>query len=195
MTLILAMAGFALSMSISPGPVNLMTLSSGARVGVARTLPFVTGATTGFTLMLFVLGLGAGSLIEQFPTLVKFIGYGGATLIGYMAFKIMTANPNIDLDQARSSGFTHGAILQLLNPKAWIACLTGGAAFISTGDVQILLQFCLIYYIICYGSVLSWAVVGAGTRRLVQTPNHLQMLNSFTGGLLGLIAIYLFVTA
>ena len=195
MTLILAMASFALSMSISPGPVNIITLSSGARLGVFRTLPFVTGATTGFTLMLFIIGLGAGSLIEQFPALVKFIGYGGAAFILYMAFKIITASPIIDMDQAQSSGFTHGAILQFMNPKAWIACISGGAAFVTTGDIQTLVQFCLIYYVVCFGSVFSWALIGVGARRLVQNQNHMQLFNVITGGLLALVAIYLFVTS
>lgn len=195
MTLIIAMASFALSMSISPGPVNLISLSTGARSGVLRTLPFVAGATTGFTLMLFIIGLGAGSLIEQFPELVKYIGYGGAAFILYLAIKIITAKPTIDFDQEQSSGFTHGAILQFMNPKAWIACLSGGAAFISTGDTQALLQFCLIYFVICFGSVFSWAVIGAGARRLVQNQNHMQLFNAITGSLLALVAIYLFVTS
>ena len=53
MTLIFAMCSFALSMSISPGPVNLVTLSSGINHGFLRTLPFVAGASIGFSLLLF----------------------------------------------------------------------------------------------------------------------------------------------
>ena len=43
MSMIFAMCSFALSMSISPGPVNLLTLSSGINHGFLRTLPFVAG--------------------------------------------------------------------------------------------------------------------------------------------------------
>jgi threonine/homoserine/homoserine lactone efflux protein len=39
MSLILAMFMFALTMSISPGPVNMVIISSGANHGFRKTLP------------------------------------------------------------------------------------------------------------------------------------------------------------
>lgn len=194
MTLILAMAGFALSMSISPGPVNLITLSSGARNGLIKTLPFVTGATTGFTLMFFIVGLGAGRLVLEYPSLMKAIGYGGSGFILYLAFKIATSRPDIALEKTDSPGFLQGALLQWLNPKAWIACLSGGAAFITTGEILLLLQFCLIYYFVCYGSVFCWAMAGVSARRFLQNEKNMRLFNLATGSLLGLVAIYLFTT-
>lgn len=64
MTLIFAMCSFALSMSISPGPVNLVTLGSGINHGFLRTLPFVAGASIGFTLILFLLDIGLSLGLE-----------------------------------------------------------------------------------------------------------------------------------
>ncbi|EPP7098025.1 LysE family transporter, partial [Klebsiella michiganensis] len=43
-------------MSISPGPVNMVIISSGANHGFRKTLPFISGATTGFTLLLILVG-------------------------------------------------------------------------------------------------------------------------------------------
>ncbi|MGL4410466.1 MAG: hypothetical protein ACRCTU_18935 [Zoogloea sp.] len=40
-SLLLSMAGFALAMSITPGPVNLVALGSGARHGFAASLRHV----------------------------------------------------------------------------------------------------------------------------------------------------------
>ncbi|KAB0543471.1 LysE family translocator, partial [Pseudomonas palleroniana] len=48
MSLILSMAAFALVASITPGPVNIVALSSGARYGFRATLRHVGGATLGF---------------------------------------------------------------------------------------------------------------------------------------------------
>ena len=59
MSLILAMFMFALTMSISPGPVNMVIISSGANHGFRKTLPFISGATTGFTLLLILVGLAS----------------------------------------------------------------------------------------------------------------------------------------
>ena len=53
-SLLLSMAGFALAMSISPGPVNLVALGTGARYGFTASLRHVVGATLGFILLLQV---------------------------------------------------------------------------------------------------------------------------------------------
>nr|BFE96380.1 hypothetical protein GCM10020185_69160 [Pseudomonas brassicacearum subsp. brassicacearum] len=58
MSLILSMAAFALVASITPGPVNIVALSSGARYGFRATLRHVGGATLGFVLLLVLMGLG-----------------------------------------------------------------------------------------------------------------------------------------
>lgn len=39
MTLLLAMISFSLAMSITPGPVNMIILSSGINFGIKRTIP------------------------------------------------------------------------------------------------------------------------------------------------------------
>jgi threonine/homoserine/homoserine lactone efflux protein len=59
-SLLLSMAGFALAMSISPGPVNLVALGTGARYGFTASLRHVVGATLGFILLLLLMGLGLG---------------------------------------------------------------------------------------------------------------------------------------
>ncbi|MCO1335598.1 hypothetical protein MO867_14765 [Microbulbifer sp. OS29] len=58
MSLFLAMFGFSLAMPITPGPVNMVIISSGVNHGFSRTLPFVSGATVGFTLLLSMIGFG-----------------------------------------------------------------------------------------------------------------------------------------
>ena len=67
MTLLLAMFSFSLVMSITPGPVNMIILSSGISYGVKRTIPYVSGATVGFTLLFLFIGLGFSQFINAFP--------------------------------------------------------------------------------------------------------------------------------
>ena len=66
--IILALAGFCLVSSITPGPNNLMLLSSGARFGFVRTLPHLFGVAGGFTLMVvlvYVLAWLSYHLVEK----------------------------------------------------------------------------------------------------------------------------------
>jgi len=140
-TLIIAMSSFIMSMCISPGPVNLVILSSGISNGVIKTLPFVFGAATSFTVLMFVLGLGVGQLVQQYPTAMEYMGYAGSGYILYLAYKIVTAPVEIDFENVKSHGFIDGAIMQSLNPKAWVAALAGITALIPQGEFQILLLF------------------------------------------------------
>ena len=66
-SLLLSMSGFALAMSISPGPVNLVALGTGARYGFPASLRHVVGATLGFILLLLLMGLGLGGALSRWP--------------------------------------------------------------------------------------------------------------------------------
>ena len=57
MTQVFAMALFALALSATPGPVNLLALASGINHGLWRSLPFVLGATIGFCALLYLIGV------------------------------------------------------------------------------------------------------------------------------------------
>ena len=75
--LILPMSAFALAASISPGPVNLVCLSSGTRYPVSRGLIFVTGATLGFIALFVAVGLGLYSLLTMVPMLETLLRLSG----------------------------------------------------------------------------------------------------------------------
>lgn len=190
MSLTIAMCLFALSMSISPGPVNLICLSTGVNHGFRRALPFVSGATTGFCLLLSLVGLGIGVLV-QYQLLLSLLGIAGAGFIGYIGVRIAASNPNIVTIDRDRPGFGQGFLLQWLNPKAWIACLSGISAFNLAGDYPLLLLFVTLYFVICYLSISSWALLGRHVGRLINTPRNLRWFNLFTGGALITVAAYL----
>ena len=80
MTVFLAMAVFSFVMSISPGPVNIITLSIGANSGFRSALPFVSGATVGFTLLLLLIGIGLGESVMSAPYFIDVISVIGTVL-------------------------------------------------------------------------------------------------------------------
>ena len=190
MPLLLAMCLFALSMSISPGPVNLICLSTGVNHGPRRALPFVSGATIGFSLLLALVGLGIGVLAEH-QQLLDLLGFVGAGFIGYIGIKIATSDSILEPVRATQPGFVQGFLLQWLNPKAWIACLSGVSAFNLAGNYPQLTLFVALYFVICYASIASWALVGGHLGKMIDTPPRLRIFNRLTGGGLVLVAGYL----
>ncbi|MFX8653039.1 LysE family transporter, partial [Acinetobacter baumannii] len=64
---LVALAGFALVSSATPGPNNLMLMSSGTHFGFLRTLPHLTGVTLGFVFLILCVGAGLIKLFEIVP--------------------------------------------------------------------------------------------------------------------------------
>ena len=190
MSLIIAMSLFALSMSVSPGPVNLVTFSSGLNYGFLPSLPFVAGAALGFTLLLVVVGLGLGQMVALSPALMQVLTYAGTAFICYMGYKIATAHPELPGAPERQPHFFQGAALQWLNPKAWIASLSGVSAFEATLGNG-LFVFASLYLVICFFSVAVWAFAGARVSGLLRDRSNLLWCNRVMGGLLIIVAIYL----
>lgn len=73
MSLIISMAAFALATSITPGPVNVVALSAGARFGFVASQKHVVGAAVGFTLLLVLIGLGLHEVLVRWPLLTQLI--------------------------------------------------------------------------------------------------------------------------
>ncbi|MCG8564217.1 MAG: LysE family translocator [Desulfobacterales bacterium] len=191
MSLFAAMCLFALSMSISPGPVNLITLSTGVNHGFKRALPFVSGATIGFTLLLILTGMGVGALMSRFPLALQAMALVGALFICWIGWQIAASDPSLTLEQREIPGFSKGFLLQWLNPKAWSACLAGISAFNTAAAPSRLAVFALLYFIICYLSIGSWAVAGEKLKAVLGKPERLKLFNRVLGaGLMG-VAVYL----
>jgi len=61
-TMIISITSFALASTMTPGPNNIMLLSSGLTFGYKRTIPHALGVTFGFPIMVICVGLGVGEL-------------------------------------------------------------------------------------------------------------------------------------
>lgn len=184
LTTIFAMFSFSLAMSISPGPVNMMIISSGINHGVKKTMPFVSGATIGFTLLLVLIGFGLMNILNTYPSLLNYLELAGATFIIYMGYKIATSISDLSITNydKKTLKFYEGFLLQWLNPKAWIACVSGVSMFVSSDATFFI--FVLIYFLVCYISLSLWAVLGQKATLFLNTPIRLKVFNFIMGGIL-----------
>lgn len=192
LSLILPMSAFALAASISPGPVNLVCLSSGTRYPVSRGLIFVTGATLGFIALFVAVGLGLYSLLTMVPMLETLLRWGGVAFLLYLSIKLAMDSgqlPETGVDKA--PGFGTGAIMQWLNPKAWLASASGIGAYTSANDLNQILLFASLYLPICWLSLACWVYAGAFLRRYVQRSAVLVTINRTLALLLAISCLYL----
>jgi threonine/homoserine/homoserine lactone efflux protein len=185
----LSMAAFALASSLTPGPVNLVALSSGARHGWRASLPYVTGATVGFTALLLLVGLGLEQVTRVLPTLVAWLRWGGVAFLLLMAWRLAIDSGELAMHDAsqRRPSMLAGAVMQWLNPKAWLATLSGVAVY-AAGQLGL---FATIYFVICLGSIAAWAVAGSTLTSTLSSPRAMRRFNAAMAALLAASAAFM----
>lgn len=192
MSLIISMAAFALVASITPGPVNIVALSSGAQYGFRASQRHVAGATLGFVLLLVLMGLGLHEVLERWPALTRVVQLAGVAFLLFMAWKLAVDDGRLGTkDGGKAPTMFYGALMQWLNPKAWLACVAGMGAFVADGDARLVWQFAAVYLVICYLSVACWAYAGTYLRHYLNNAGGMRLFNRLMALLLALSAGYL----
>ncbi|MFM9436100.1 threonine/homoserine/homoserine lactone efflux protein [Janthinobacterium sp. CG_23.3] len=169
----LPVALFALVCSASPGPVNIVAVSSGMNFGMRRTLPQITGAALGFSLLMLAVGMGLGELLRAAPWLLAALKIGGSLFLCYLAYKLFLASGDgADVRLARPPSFWDGALAQWLNPKAWIVSAAGVSTYTVPGAAYqaSVAGMTLLFLLICFGSTGAWALLGASARNCLDNP-------------------------
>lgn len=186
------MAGFALAASISPGPVNLVSLAAGVRYGFRAAMWHVTGATLGFTVLLLLTGFGLHELIERWPQAASVIKWAGVAFLLYMAYRLATDDGELSTDkEARRPSAWAGAAMQWLNPKAWLAAVAGIGIYCAGRDTILVWQFAAIYCVICYASLACWAYAGVFLRRFLHDARRMRVLNRAMAVLIAASVVFL----
>lgn len=173
------LALFALVSSITPGPNNVMLAASGLNFGFRRSMPHLLGVNLGFTLMIFLVGVGLGSVFQQVPQLYTVLKYVGAAYLLYLAWKIANSG---GMEDGAVSGkpmtFLQAAAFQWVNPKAWvmavgvIATYTPQAGFFSN-----LVIATLVCGIVNLPSIGIWVTFGTALRRVLHKPWAIRAFN------------------
>lgn len=191
MSFVFAMFSFSLAMSISPGPVNMIIVSSGASYGIRKTFSFVSGATIGFTLLLLFLALGFYKVVALYPAFLKYLAIAGSAFIIYMGYKIASSKEELNIERQEIPTFFQGFLLQWLNPKAWIACVSGISMFSTPDNTSLIMLLTPMFFVVCYLSLFSWSVLGSKITILINNPSRLHTFNKIMGSLLIITALYL----
>src|SRR5262249_48674900 len=122
-------AGFAFAMAFTPGPNNIMLMTSGVNFGLRRTQPHWIGVTLGFAFMTMIVGVGVGALVAANPLIYTVLKYGGAAYLLFLAWQIAASGAVEGVESARPISAFEAAAFQWVNPKAWIAVIGGVSAY------------------------------------------------------------------
>ncbi len=181
-----AMAAFCFVSGVTPGPNNLMLMTSGVNFGFRRTVPHLLGVVFGFCLMVALIGLGLDAIFARFPALLPIMRYLGAAYMLWLARKIALAGPTPEGESRGAPlGFFGAAAFQWINPKAWVIAVSALTAYSVVDDyTRNVFIVALVYLAIGLPSSGSWALLGSAMRRALSDPRVARPFNLTMAALL-----------
>ncbi len=176
---LLALATFSVVSCGTPGPNNMMLLSSGATFGFRRTLPHLFGISGGCIVMVLLLGFGLAAVLERMPWLYTLLHIISTGYLLYLAWRIATSvGVGAASERARPLTFLDAAAFQWVNPKAWAMTLGAVTSFARLDHFT--LDIVTIAAVICVTGlpcIMLWAGGGTLVRRLLTRPGSLRLFN------------------
>ena len=180
MEIFIAVFFFAFSTTITPGPNNIMIMSSGVNYGVKSSLPHFLGICFGFPAMVLVVGMGFGSVLEQFPLLHQMIKIAGTLYLLWLAWVIGSQTPKaIEKGDRKPLTFWQAVLFQWVNGKAWVMATGAVAAFTTVaGSLWLeVLEITAAFLAVAFPCVGVWLVAGAGLRQLLTNHTAQRIFN------------------
>lgn len=179
-----ALVGFGFVTSITPGPNNLMLMTSGSNFGFRRSVPHLLGVTLGFVFMIALIGLGLARLFDLCPPLRMILKAASLVYMLWLAWKIAHAPPPGTVEEGRPMTFLQACAFQWVNPKAWAMGMTAMTAYLAGPGIATVLLVAAIFGAVNLPSCGAWVVLGQQMRRLLTDARHLRVFNRVMAGLL-----------
>ena len=170
------LAAFTFVMSITPGPNNLMLLTSGARFGMRRTAAHLLGITLGFVAVMLIAYAGVGTVIAAYPALTNVLTVACVLYLLWLGYQLLRESwaaedtaAGSDASASRPQTCLQATLFQLVNPKAWGSAVA--AAGIVTRDAlspaASVLLLLGVTAVVCPPCTVVWALFGASLRPLL----------------------------
>lgn len=195
-SLLLAMAGFVLVGSITPGPVNVIATNTGLNAGIYKAFTYVLGASLSFSVVVFIAGLMLNEVSDLLPKVTLVMQIFGSAFLLYVAFQLSRASASFtDANENQSAGFWAGSFTQAINPKAWLFSSSGVSLYVVGRETEndLLLIFTLVSFVICMIGVGVWAVAGRLLRQHLNSESKVRRLNQVMAGLLVLCIVVIWL--
>lgn len=185
---------FVVSMSVTPGPNNLMMMSSSIVFGVKRTLPHWIGVNIGFNLMLVAAVFGLGELVQRFPWMLTVIKVAGSLWLAWMAWQFLRAAlfpvPS-GTSENRSEGsrplhWYEAALFQWVNPKAILMTVSAAGVYYGLADAIWSRAAIMAGTFAVLGPPcgMAWILAGGVLRRFMSDPRWARPMNAVIAGIL-----------
>lgn len=171
---------FAVSTTITPGPNNIMIMTSGLNYGIKSSMPHLLGICLGFPTMVLLVGLGFSVVFERYPVLHEVIKLMGIAYLLYLSWIVASSSPaSLEGKQNKPFSFAQAALFQWVNPKAWIMATGAVSAFTSVSSDLLpqVIIISLLFLLVAFPCVGVWLVFGVSLKKYLTSFTQQKIFN------------------
>ncbi|KAB7665642.1 LysE family translocator [Bacillus sp. B1-b2] len=167
---------YCIIVTFSPGPTNIVILSTVHNYGTKKALRYTYGATIAFGVLLAISALLNTLLITFIPRIILAIQIIGSLYMLYLAYQIY----KMDTTKASSNNtatFKSGFLMQFLNPKVILFTMTVIPSYILPNYMEKYAVSMSVIGITFIGflAFTTWIVFGKVFKRFLQS--HSKLVN------------------
>ena len=182
---------YVATMSVTPGPNNLMLAASGVNFGFRRTLPHMLGISIGVGIQIvLVAGLLAWVMTWLDALRLPLVFVGCAYLL-WLARRQAGAGQPGNSEKRQPLGFFGAALFQWVNPKAWMMVLNAAILFLPHGNWTAVLWMAAMSVFVNLPCIAVWAFAGDKLRLTLRDPLALRVFNYTMATLLAATALWI----
>ncbi|KQL32829.1 lysine transporter LysE [Bacillus sp. FJAT-25509] len=148
--------------TFTPGPTNIVILSTVHNTGTKKALEYTYGATLAFGLLLLISAMLNTMLIGIIPKILNLMQVIGSFYMIYLAYQIYKMDSSKSSEK-QSGTFMSGFLMQFLNPKVVLFTMTVIPSYIlpyhvkmSTVTINV-----IVITIIGFLAFITWVLFGS----------------------------------
>ncbi|WP_404323233.1 LysE family transporter [Cytobacillus firmus] len=162
--------------TFTPGPTNIVILSTVHNIGTKKAMEYTYGATIAFGLLLMISAMLNTILMEVIPKILIVMQLIGSFYIFYLAYKIFKSDTSKPA-AIQNGTFMSGFLMQFLNPKVVLFTMTVIPSFIMPyyTEMPAVTMSVLAITIIGFLAFITWVLFGTIFKAFLQ--KHDKIVN------------------
>lgn len=167
---------YCIIVTFTPGPTNIVILSTAHNFGTKKAMEYTYGATIAFGLLLGISAMLNTVLIAVIPKILIVMQIIGSFYMLYLAYQIYKMDIS-ESTEKHTGTFVSGLIMQFINPKVVLFTMTVIPSFVMPYYTAppALAVFAVVITIIGFCAFVTWVLFGVLFKEFLQ--KHQKTVN------------------
>ena len=168
---------YCVVVTFTPGPTNIVILSTVQGYGTKKAMEYAYGATLAFGALLAISAILNTLLVAVIPKILMIMQVVGSLYIVYLAYQIYQMDTSSSAGQQVAT-FQTGFIMQFVNPKVVLFTMTVIPGFVMPyyTEPYALIMFVAMITAIGFLAFVTWVLFGAIFKELLM--KHQRLVNT-----------------